>query len=328
MMTAQTIRIPDSGRSATRPYGLSLVELMIALVISSILLAGVISIFVSTRQSQQYNTAMARMQENARYIFDRLSTDIAAAGFLGCLDTSSSNAVRSDLSDTSNAYDFSLPVTGSDATGLNNTDILRVKRATTSFGIPLTATASGTAALQLDDSNSEYSDLQQWDILAVGDCGNATTLLITNDPSGSSGSIEHKAGIAATSGLNAGISNVTGDLLIGSYGSSRGTPARAFRLVSRTYLVGTSVAGSGMSIYRDSVTANNELIDGVSDFQILYGENTDGNDGADRYVSANNVSDWNDVVAVRISLSLSTTLPDGNTISRDFEKTVQLRNRL
>ena len=328
MMTLQTIRIPKTGVDARRPYGLSLVELMIALVISSILLAGVISIFVSTRQSQQYNATMARMQENARYIFDRLSTDIAAAGFLGCLDTSSSNAVRSDLSDTSNAYDFSLPVTGSDATGLNNTDILRVKRATTTFGIPLTATASGTAALQLDDSNSEYSDLQQWDIIAVGDCGNATTLLITNDPTGSSGSIEHKAGIAATSGPNAGISNVTGDLLIGSYGSSRGTPARAFRLVSRTYLVGASTTGNGMSIYRDSVATNNELIDGVSDFQILYGENTDGNDGADRYVSANNVSDWNNVVAVRISLSLSTTLPDGNTVTRDFEKTVQLRNRL
>jgi len=48
------------------------------------------------------------------------------------------------------------------------------------------------------------------------------------------------------------------------------------------------------------------LIEGVENLQILYGEDTDNDDIANRYVSASNVTVWNAIKSVRIALLVST----------------------
>jgi type IV pilus assembly protein PilW len=60
-----------------------------------------------------------------------------------------------------------------------------------------------------------------------------------------------------------------------------------------------------------------ELVEGVEDMQILYGENTnnDASNSADRFVPADQVSDWDNVVSVRVSLLVQSIednlVPDG-----------------
>jgi type IV pilus assembly protein PilW len=64
------------------------------------------------------------------------------------------------------------------------------------------------------------------------------------------------------------------------------------------------------SLFRRSLSSTGiagtaeELVEGVENMQILYGENTnnDSNNTADRFVPADNVTDWDAVVSVRITL--------------------------
>ncbi|MDX5152354.1 MAG: prepilin-type N-terminal cleavage/methylation domain-containing protein, partial [Acidiferrobacterales bacterium] len=49
--------------------GVTLVELMVAMVISTIVLLGVATVYSSTKRSYKVQEEMARLQENARYAF-------------------------------------------------------------------------------------------------------------------------------------------------------------------------------------------------------------------------------------------------------------------
>jgi len=64
--------------------GLSLVELMVALVISLILLAGVIQIFISNKGTYTVDEELARLQENGRLSFNVLGREVRQAGLTGC----------------------------------------------------------------------------------------------------------------------------------------------------------------------------------------------------------------------------------------------------
>lgn len=69
--------------SATRQRGLSLVELMVALTIGSILLAGTVFVYVQSRGSYGVNEAVARLQENARYAMSVIEPDVRMANYWG-----------------------------------------------------------------------------------------------------------------------------------------------------------------------------------------------------------------------------------------------------
>ena len=64
--------------------GLTLVELMVALVISLFLLGGVIQIFVSNKQVYRVQDASARIQESGRFGLHFLASEIRMAGYMGC----------------------------------------------------------------------------------------------------------------------------------------------------------------------------------------------------------------------------------------------------
>jgi len=70
-----------------RISGVSLIELLIAMTLGLILLAGMIAVFSGNKRSSELNTAMANIQENARFALSALGKDIRMAGFQGCLDS-------------------------------------------------------------------------------------------------------------------------------------------------------------------------------------------------------------------------------------------------
>jgi type IV pilus assembly protein PilW len=63
--------------------GFSLIELMIALVITLILLAGIGQIFVSSKKSFTIQDSLARQQENGRYAIELIAQDLRRAGYFG-----------------------------------------------------------------------------------------------------------------------------------------------------------------------------------------------------------------------------------------------------
>ena len=63
--------------------GLSLVELMIAMTVSAILMLGISEIFSINSRSYKVQDENSRMQENGRFAFNTLMTDIRRAGYFG-----------------------------------------------------------------------------------------------------------------------------------------------------------------------------------------------------------------------------------------------------
>lgn len=70
----------------TAMAGVSLVELMIALVIGLIIMLGVIQIFSASHAASRLAEGASRVQENARFAMDFLERDLRMAGHMGCVN--------------------------------------------------------------------------------------------------------------------------------------------------------------------------------------------------------------------------------------------------
>lgn len=66
----------------TKPQnGLTLVELMIAMVLGLLLLGGVIQIFLSSNESYQLQDGLSRLQENGRFAMDVITLNLRQTGY-------------------------------------------------------------------------------------------------------------------------------------------------------------------------------------------------------------------------------------------------------
>ena len=65
--------------------GMTMVELMIAMALGLILVGTIGMAYVSAKASFRSQSAMSRVQENARYAFEYLAADVRMAGFIGSI---------------------------------------------------------------------------------------------------------------------------------------------------------------------------------------------------------------------------------------------------
>jgi type IV pilus assembly protein PilW len=77
-------RIKRSGRAQ---QGVTLIELMIALLIGLALLAGIGYVYLQGKQGFRVQDNRSRLQEDARTVFSTISRDILSGGFFGCMKT-------------------------------------------------------------------------------------------------------------------------------------------------------------------------------------------------------------------------------------------------
>lgn len=150
--------------SASRLAGFSLVELMVAMTLGLILLAGVVRLVMDTSQSHREVTRAARLMENGRYAIDLLYEELRHAGYYGRYTALDAPTAAGDPCATSLATieaDMSYPVEGyddvsgtpplsclSDAEHRDGTDILVVRRASTDDGTAIAALSPGLVYLQ------------------------------------------------------------------------------------------------------------------------------------------------------------------------------------
>lgn len=72
-----------------RAHGLSLIELMVALLLGTLLLLGLVQVFAASRTASQLSEGLARVQENGRFAMDFLQRDVRMAGHFGCINDQS-----------------------------------------------------------------------------------------------------------------------------------------------------------------------------------------------------------------------------------------------
>jgi type IV pilus assembly protein PilW len=129
------------------------------------------------------------------------------------------------------------------------------------------------------------------DIVLISDCGGAAIFQITQYTV-ASGSIVHNTGGSLTPG------NATKDL-----GRRFDVGAELLKLSTVSYFIRNSDNGTGPALWRRvGSTAAEELVEGVENMQVQYGEDTDADAVPDIYRTANNVSNWRNVTTARIAL--------------------------
>lgn len=294
-----------------RQRGFSLVELMIAMTIGFIVLAGIGYLYVESRQAFRSMDNLSRMQESARYALEIMARDIRMAGYRGC--ASSSGDFHNTLSKgTESAYNFGLPINGydgvganwtpalpTDTGGLNNLNILDGTDAIilrSAFGSGTTVSkqpGNSSADLQITTPN----DLAINDIVLVTNCKAATVFQVTNmNVNGTGQNVVHNTGTSSPG-------NSTKDL-VENYSASGG---EIIKMQSKSYIIRTGASGRPalwqFDNYKPAAGDNPaEIAEGVENMQILYGIDADSNGIVESYSAANAVANWSLVAAVRISL--------------------------
>ena len=66
----------------SKQTGFSLIELMIAMLLGLLIMAGLVNLFLQSKRSFNQNESIARMQEDARFALDTIVTDLSMAGML------------------------------------------------------------------------------------------------------------------------------------------------------------------------------------------------------------------------------------------------------
>lgn len=84
------MKIPRTSNQAIR--GFSLVEMLVAMAISLIVLSGIISVFAGNKRNSEMNSAMANLQESARFAINTIAADIRLSGYQGCIDVNTLSA--------------------------------------------------------------------------------------------------------------------------------------------------------------------------------------------------------------------------------------------
>lgn len=286
--------------------GLTLIEMMVALTIGMVLLGGVVTVLSSSQQTYRVNEALARIQENARYAFQLLSRDIRMAGYRGCIGNGV--AITNVLNgNTDFLWRFDQPLEGFESAGANGwkpalpsevTSPLKGRDVIVVRGIEddyakVISHASETADLIVEG----ISDIKTGDIVLASNCQGATVFQAT------------------------GVSNVSGQKIIehtGSPGGSNNTTAlgRSFtggevvRISTRSYYIRKNPSEIPSLYWKKGKDGAEELVEGIENLQIQYGEDTDGDRAADIYRTADQVANWEAVVSVRLDL-LVQSLEDG-----------------
>lgn len=344
--------------------GFTIVELMVAATLGLLILGGAISMFVSNKRVYTEQDEMGRLQENARFAIDMLVRDIRMAGHTGCNDDldSVTNHINGAAVATS-LYAFTplegmnegdtawRPSTSTDEVAgmLAGSDSITV-RYLAHTGIYNMEPAMSAAAFEIYTSSA--SGITQGDVVAISDCNSAEIMVATTtaatstpgcvstDPADTCmDTFEYQAG--AITGAEPG--NATA-VLSKDYDSQ----ATILSYVTNRYFVGNDAAGNPVLFLKSGFDAAEEVIEGVENMQIMYGEDTAGADQiADTYVHAAAVTDWDNVVGVRISLLMRSIQQYGTDINNDtfnlfgvvvdpvddrrrrrvFTTTIQVRNR-
>lgn len=324
-------RTAGNTRTRTRQSGLSLIELMISMVLGLLVVGGAIGVFLSNQRTYRTTESLARVQENARVAFELMAREVREAGGNPCAaNLPTANVLKNPgASWWSNwaagvmGYDNgSLPGT---ATG---TDAIELMSAT-SGGVTVVSHTKNSAQFKVNTSNHGIED---FDILLVCDYGQASIFQATNVNS-SNVTIVHNTGNVSsgpgncTKGLGLPVPTDCKDVN-GTF-KEYGPKSIVVKLHAARWFVADNGRG-GTSLYRQPMAkgvdgAREEVTEGIGDMQIQFLVA-----GAPDYVDASAGLAWQNVTAVRITLTVEgreRVGTDGGTLTRDISHTVNLRNR-
>jgi len=288
--------------------GFSLVELMVAITISLVLLSGLIQIFISSKLSYNVQNSIARMQENGRYAVELLSKDLRLAGYMG------GNADATTIAGTQ-------PVSNNCIGSANTAWGAMIEQSVFGLNDALAdPTANYTGCITAAGTNPQSNDYLSGDVLIIRYA--RPTQPATTGKVSSSG---YYLNSSPTRGEIAPLIKGN-DIDFDSLDGIDAIPKTYNKLESYAYYIGHQQADCNgnetavPTLSRLSISASDsgttperqEIIRGIENLQIQYGEDSDNDGSPDQYRNANGVTNWSSVKAVRLWFLVRDECPSGS----------------
>lgn len=344
-----------------RQRGLSLVEIMVALLLGAVITVGIVQMFTANRTTYQLNTGQARLQENARFAMDFITSSMRMAGYRGCSNRTAVLNVVDGPANIADQFDMNDAIRGHSAQGTGwvpaldslppdidtdtiapGTDVL-VMGTVLDDGINFLSQTPANSAQSFVSLPEDCQDggtcdgFAPGDVVMASDCLNTAIFVLTGTGSqGQPGNapprmlINHNTG----SGGAAGLSNTLNP--IDELGNRFNEQASLFRIGLEIFYIapgaGTNNAGdTPLSLWRKRGREGPvELVEGIQGLTLLYGEDTDADRVPNRYRPIHQVGNRENIVTIRVTISATSVdaVADGDTLQRDFSKTIAIRNRV
>lgn len=301
--------------------GISFVEVLVAMVIGVIILAGVMQSMLTNQRNTAWSDDVAFVQENARYALERLARDIRWSGYWGC----AANMSMAGDGDTTFENTVDVPA---DHNWLRLEGVQGYEGSDEdSFPEEM---ASG-AALWSANANFAGNDDFAPDAVIFRGADPAADLVVT-DLSNSADFVTNRDTTLEAGDIAVAVSNLCRNVDLMEVSAANNNSftvdpplpnAAAFGIGSTVmqfdavaYYIGESVADASQpALYRaqyasktdDDVTVvTDEIAVGVEDMQLLYGVDTDEDSLANAYLRADEIDadagEWRQVVSVKIML--------------------------
>jgi type IV pilus assembly protein PilW len=313
---------PQSLRRRPAEHGFSLAELMVALAVGLLILAGMTTLFVRNSHTQSQVERANRQIENGRYAIALMSTDLRNAGFYGEFDPTplaDPPGVPDPCSPTLDALRAALP--------------LHVQGYAAGESLPscLSDVKTGSAVLVVRHTRNCTSGNPDCDadgiegpLFQASLCDNLSEL-------GSGNPADHYALTIAAAGLTRHKRDC-------GPAAGTGTPAVARRFITHIYYVANNdKAGDGIpTLKRKELRLNdaNELnfvtvplVEGIEKLQLEYGIDTSGDGVVDQYTAApGTAAAWRSAMAVRVSVLARNVETGSDSRQQPFQSTVLMPN--
>lgn len=328
-----------------RQQGLSLIELLVAMLITSIVMAGVVQLLLDNRSKFSLNNEIAYIQENVRFAMDELGYELKMAGYNGC---GASAKVANVVNGTDSFYN-GFGVEGWDGSESQSNFPSAFSSKLWQSG---RASAPDAIIIRRVDSDNAYSTTS-----SPTNCNAAATLKIGVSHPVAKGTImvvqaqdcsqvaifqngqqntnHNSEQFISNTGNSTSPGNCTKDMGgNGSCGNMGELTGKCFNqgstvmeFVGQAFYIGkSSIDQTIPALYRVKLRANEssgnlttnaeELLIGVENMQIKYGVDTNSLfDGeANQYVDADEITgagtlEWDRVVSVRLSLLMRSLSP-------------------
>jgi len=341
---------------------------MISLTLGLILMAALTEAYLASKQVQSTDDGLLELQDSARNAIDILAFDIRGAGFAGCAlrgngqddqttsftDHTGNLILATDLDNfkANSVQGFNYSVSAADWEPALSTDI----QAATAGRLVGNDILGLYLAEPTDITLNAIAAPEDTSLSLTGDCTEVGDVVLLSNCTRAEISTITGAGTCPTLPYTSTIKTNSNGGLEDTYE----TDMRLFKFKEVLFYVASTgrqdASGNAVNALYRSLNGEPgiELIAGVENMQVLYGQKTGANNAALRYVSANVVgSDWNSVVSVKLSLLIKSddnalseidtdsytvgdvtigpsTTPShsgGRSLRKVYSRTIQIRNR-
>jgi type IV pilus assembly protein PilW len=325
-----------SPRARRAAKGYTLVEIMIALALGALLLAGSLEIYSTARASWADQRLGAVVVENGRVMSQVLRSSFSGAGYWGCLPDSNDKLYLdiTPTADTMHPYLYANESTDASGLGISrsvSSDIITIysvisaSQATTCAVDPSNAAAcpaeivlnGGDAADRQISFNADGHSFSAGDTVVLSNCSQATAVQVA---------AVNSATVLTYEPTSCGT---------GTPGCTYAPQTSVMKLDVRRFYVADNGRGGNSFYLQLNPGAEVELVEGIENFNMRYGIDAQiesggsfasGSDGSvEQYVSRSNVGgNWDKVLAVKFEYTITSL--GNNPVTRDFSTVATIRN--